>query len=250
MFNQDTDKEWEKFGKEDPYFGVITHDKFRKSNLTDAVKAEFFESGYRYIDEVLETIRNHIDPNFTIKRALDFGCGVGRLVIPLAKVAQEVTGIDVSEAMLAEAQKNCEASSLHNVTLIKSDDSLSQLNGSYNFIHSFIVFQHISPDRGEQIFDNLIAHLESEGICVVHFTYGRTYRPSRLLTFVQKYIPLSTNLINLKNGRKFSAPQMQMNTYNLNRLFLIIQRVNVSNCYMTFTDHGGELGVVIYFKRP
>lgn len=100
MFNNDTDKEWEKFGKYDPYFGVLTHDKFHKINLTDENKEEFFKSGFDYIDDVLEKIRSHIDQSFTIKKALDFGCGVGRLVIPLANVAKEVTGVDVSDSML------------------------------------------------------------------------------------------------------------------------------------------------------
>ena len=61
MFNGNTDREWEKFGRNDPYFGVITHDKFRKANLTDEKKKEFFRSGYIYIDTVLKKIRKYID---------------------------------------------------------------------------------------------------------------------------------------------------------------------------------------------
>ena len=73
MFNGDTDKDWEKFGVDNPYFGVLSHDKFRSSNLTDENKEEFFMSGRNYIDSVLKKIRQHIDQNFTIKKALDFG---------------------------------------------------------------------------------------------------------------------------------------------------------------------------------
>ena len=28
-----TDKQWERLGKEDPYFGVLTNDEFKKENL-------------------------------------------------------------------------------------------------------------------------------------------------------------------------------------------------------------------------
>lgn len=250
MFNSDSDREWEKFGKDDPYFGVITHDRFRKSNLTDENKEEFFESGSTYIDDVLGAIRQHIDQTFTIKKALDFGCGVGRLIIPLAKVAQEVTGIDVSDSMLNEAKKNCEARSISNVVLVKSDDTLSLLNGKFDFIHSFIVFQHIPVTRGERIFEYLIAHLESNGVCVVHFTYAKDSTRRRFVSFVKSYIPLSSKLINLIKGRKLSAPQMQMNAYDLNRLFLTMQKANVLDFYTVFTNHGGELGIVVYFKKP
>jgi hypothetical protein len=38
MLNDITDKEWEKFGKNDAYFGVISCDKYRKLNLTEKNK--------------------------------------------------------------------------------------------------------------------------------------------------------------------------------------------------------------------
>ncbi|MFN0314292.1 MAG: class I SAM-dependent methyltransferase [Burkholderiales bacterium] len=250
MFNGNTDKEWEKFGKNDPYFGVLTHDKFRKINLTDENKEEFFRSGFNHIDNVLEKIRRHIDQTFTIKKALDFGCGVGRLVIPLANVALEVTGVDVSDSMLNEAKKNCEARSLKNVVLVKSDDNLSLSNDKYDFIHSFIVFQHIPVTRGERIFENLIAHLESDGICVVHFTYAKTSTIRKIIQFMKKYVPLSSEILNLIMGQRVFAPQMQMNAYDVNRLFLTMQKANVFGCYSEFTNHGGELGIVVYFKKP
>lgn len=249
MLDSNTDKEWEKFGKDDPYFGVITDDRYRKENLTDEGKEAFFESGINYIDELLKKIRQRIDPAFTIRRALDYGCGVGRLLIPLAGVAEEVTGVDVSESMLKEVKKNCEARSARNVVLAKTDDSLSLLKGKYDFIHSFIVFQHIPVTRGERIFEKLVAHLADEGVCVVHFTYASDHKNKKLVAYVKRYVPFSGNFYNWLQGRKFFAPRMQMNAYNLNHLFLTIQKAEVRCCYVEFTDHGGELGIVMYFRK-
>ena len=250
MFSRHTDIEWEKFGKTDPYFGVVSHDKYRRDRLTDESREEFFESGSVYINQVLAKIRCHIEPDFTIKRALDFGCGVGRLVIPLSRIAQKVTGVDVSASMLDEAKRNCEARSIGNVTLVKSDDSLSLVKGKYDFIHSYIVFQHIPVARGQRIFERLIALLESGGVCVVHFTYANADAIRKTLKFVRRYVPLSGNVFNLVKGKSFFSPQMQMNGYDLNRLFLMMQRANVADCYMQFTNHGGELGIVVYFRNP
>ena len=39
--DMNTDIEWEKWGKQDPYFSVLTHDKFRNRNLTDKEKLDF-----------------------------------------------------------------------------------------------------------------------------------------------------------------------------------------------------------------
>lgn len=251
MLNHNTDKEWEIFGKDDPYFGVLTDNKFRKSNLTDKNKQEFFKSGYIYIDDVLKKIRHHVDSNFMIRQALDFGCGVGRLVIPLASIADKVTGIDVSDSMLSEARKNCETLSIKNVIFIKSDDRLSLLKGNkYNFIHSFIVFQHIPVKRGEHIFENLLTHLEDGGICVIHVTYAKAHAIQKVTTFVKKYIPLSKNIINLIKGEKFFTPHMQLNDYNLNKLLFIMWKFSVYEFYAEHTNHEGHLGITLYFKKP
>src|SRR5277367_1629330 len=103
--NLSTDHEWEEWGRRDPYFGVLTHPRFRRANLTEAAKSEFFESGRLHVEYVMQVVRKHIDADFTPKRALDFGCGVGRILIPLAQVTQEVVGVDVSPSMLHEAKR-------------------------------------------------------------------------------------------------------------------------------------------------
>jgi ubiquinone/menaquinone biosynthesis C-methylase UbiE len=250
MLNNNTDKDWEKFGKEDPYFGVLTDDKFRRSNLTEESKKEFFKSGTDYINFILKNIEHHVDTEYTINRALDFGCGVGRLAIPLAYIAQEVTGVDVSESMLKEAKENCKERSLENVNFVYSDDDLSMLNGKYDFIHSFLVFQHIPAERGEQIFEKLMERLESGGIGVMHFTYAKDYEIKGLIPLIKKYIPLASNFINWVKGKGFFYYGMQMNAYDTNNLLLMIQKANVKNFYTEFTHSEDEFGLMIYFKKP
>jgi ubiquinone/menaquinone biosynthesis C-methylase UbiE len=251
MFYQNTDREWEKFAATDPYFAVLTDDKYRRSDLTEKNKTDFFRSGYDYIDDVLSNIRKYIDAEFTPKKTLDFGCGVGRLVIPLAEIAEHVIGIDVSESMLNEAEKNCESRSIRNVSFLKSDDHLSILNSNYDFIHSFIVFPHIPVKRGERIFRNLLEHLKDGGVCVIHFTYAKTYKVKRLIPWIKNYIPLAKNFINLIEGRHFFYPQMQMNSYDLNKVFYWIQQNKIRDFYAQYTNHGGEfLGILVYFKKP
>lgn len=249
MFNSSTDREWEKYGATDPYFGVFTHEKYRKTQLTQEDKAAFFRSGHDYLMAILSSVRTHLDPAFHPSNTLDFGCGVGRLVIPLAAISENVVGLDISSSMLNEAKLNCDAHALTNVSLIKSDDELSSLQGKFDFIHSIIVFQHIPVKRGVQIFKNLLTHLADGGICVLHFTFAaRTSRTTKLLALIKTYLPLGGYLINLLRGRDWSSPNMQMNSYDLNKIFLLIQEIHVNNFYAEYTDHGGYRGLLIYFK--
>jgi len=250
VFNNNTDKDWEKFGRDDPYFGVLTDEKYLSSNLNEATRGEFFRSGEAYIEYILKVIRERVDPGYTVARALDFGCGVGRLVIPLASRAHQVTGVDVSEAMLAEARKNCDARSLRNVTLVKSDDGLSQVAGTYNLIHSFIVFQHIPVARGERIFSRMVDLLEDGGVGVMHFTYAKDYEVKGLLPWIKTYIPLASNVINWIKGRGFFYYGMQMNAYDMNPLLLILQKAGVVEFFTEFTHSIDEFGLILYFRKP
>ncbi len=265
----DTDAEWEKWGNINPYFGVITSDKFRADQLTQAGKNEFFESGRHHVNHVLTLSRRHLDANFSPTSVLDFGCGTGRLLIPFAEVAQEITGLDVASSMLKEAAKNCEEQGIKNVTLLKSDDQLSSLQGKFDLIHSVVVFQHIPVARGKRLLERLLAHLAPSGICALHFTYSKDrfcanngLAPSsqslknikrKTRAYIRGWVKTVLNTALSRNADLKDStldPEMQMNPYHLNELLFIIQSSGIKNMHTEFTDHGGELGVFLYFQKP
>jgi ubiquinone/menaquinone biosynthesis C-methylase UbiE len=244
-----TDKAWEKWGKEDPYFGVLSDEKFRGDAITSDAITDFFKSGEEHISYVMSVIQQHF-PGYVPQKAIDFGCGTGRLVLPLAKICTHVTGIDVSDSMLDEARKNVEKNNFQNVAFIKSDDTLSLLQGEYNFIHSYIVFQHIPTERGEKIISNLLTHLSKDGVAVLHLTYGKRSKMFRRVLDTLRYnVPFFQNLINMIRGRKISEPPMQMNSYNLNRILDIFQRNAVGKIFIEFTAHSHYLGVILYCQK-
>ena len=250
-----TDKAWEKWGQQDPYYGVLSDPKFRNHNLTKELKEEFFAAGANDIQRVFQTIEKFICPNFTPKTALDFGCGTGRLLIPLAKLVPNVVGIDISDAMLEEAKKNCKEKNIKNATFFKSDDKLTALN-SYKFdlIHTVIVLQHIPIVRVRIIFEQFLNLLNADGIGAIHLTYAKSqFQESFGLmpnTLISK---INSNFTKFRKTVKHVLlkrdPEMQMNTHNLNHLFFLMHKSGVKNVYTEFTDHGGNLGVFLYFKK-
>lgn len=247
-----TDQAWEKFGKEDPYYGVLSSEKFRGKNLDEATLTEFFQSGEQWITEVLDTVRKHLNPAYQPVTALDFGCGVGRLVIPLSAICRTVTGIDVSESVLSEARKNAERRTITNAELLKADDSLSSLQGkSFNLIHSYIVFQHIPIKRGLAICDRLIRKLEGGGVGILHFTYYRDAPWHRkVINATRRLGPWVNGVINLAQRKRFGEPMMQMNHYPIAALLELLRAHRISQCFMEMTNHSGHHGVVIYFQKP
>ncbi|MEP7288283.1 MAG: methyltransferase domain-containing protein [Chloroflexota bacterium] len=246
----DSDKQWERFGREDPYFGVLTSERFRYDKLSDVAISAFFESGENHIDGVLKTIQKHVDSHFNPHECLDFGCGVGRLVIPLARRFPHVVGLDVSESMLAEAKKNCKHYDIHNVSLVQSDDDLKNVNQTFDFIHSVIVFQHIDTRRGYHIAEQLIQRLNVGGIAVLHFTYKwDTSLLRKNIHWAQKNIPLVHNLINIFRGRRINYPRIDMNYYDLNHLNFLLQKHGFPMVHIQYTNDAKHLGGIFFFKR-
>jgi SAM-dependent methyltransferase len=245
-----TDLAWEEWGRLDPYFGVFTNPKYRRIEMTEAARLEFFESGKWQVDHILNVIRKHIHPTFAPKKVLDFGCGVGRLLVPFASVAAEVFGLDVSKSMLQEARRNCDDNGLPEVRLLLSNDELTTLTESFDLIHSCIVFQHIPVDRGRGILSRLLKHLCPGGVGAVQLTYSKArYAETHGVAPPEELRGIrTTSDAAVPSGNR--DPEIQMNPYNVNEILFILQQHGVTQLHIEFTNHGGELGLYLYFRSP
>jgi SAM-dependent methyltransferase len=248
IFTGDSDRSWEAYGQQEPYFGVLTSEQFLRRNLDDAARAEFFASGERHVEQVLADVQR-LAPGFRPRRALDFGCGVGRLLIPLARRAREAVGVDIAPSMLAEARANCERLEIGNVTLAPSDDALSAVEGTFDFVHSYIVFQHMPVKRGEAVVRELVRRLEPGGAGALHFTFGPWRGARDVAHWARKHVPLVNNAMNLAKGRPFFAPMMQVNNYDLDRIVTILDRGGCPVSQLRATHHQGRYGAVVTFHK-
>lgn len=67
------------------------------------------------------------------EKILDVGCGTGRHAIELARRGFGVTGLDLSEGMLAEATKNAELAGVE-IEFIQADATMFDLPGRYDVV--------------------------------------------------------------------------------------------------------------------
>src|SRR5207247_6328119 len=137
----DWQRNWDELGKEDPLWVVLT-DPDKKGGKWDA--GEFFATGEREIVQVMDylsALAIKVAPN----RALDFGCGVGRLSRALTKHFSEVHGIDISPSMVAQAKAfNGDRTNCH--FHVSASDRLEIFeDDSFDFVYSNIALQHIEP---------------------------------------------------------------------------------------------------------
>lgn len=240
-----SDKQWEKWGKTNPYYGVLSDDKFRGKSINDDAIEAFFKSGEAYISSVIAVVTN-FKKDFTPKRVLDFGCGVGRLLVPLAERFDEVVGVDISPSMLVEAEKHVSRFN-GRVLLTKSDDKLSAVQGNFDFIHSVIVFQHIPTSRGMEIVKALLSRLNNGGVAVLHFPYQRNASSIlKILNLVRRVIPGVHPVLNVIRGRPYNDPIMEMNCYKINDLINVFSNHGIKDIYVNaHPEHTGYRTVTL-----
>jgi SAM-dependent methyltransferase len=79
-------------------------------------------------------------------RALEIGCGLGRLLRPLASRVENAWGVDVSDEMVARAKEAL--FDVANAEVLPTDGTLAHFgDATIDLVISFIVFQHIPAKR-------------------------------------------------------------------------------------------------------
>jgi SAM-dependent methyltransferase len=249
-----SDVAWEKYGSLDPYFGVYNNEQYKTENLDASALETFFRAGEENVSSLLKDVREHLDSDFKPSRTLDFGCGVGRLTIPLAEICSRVVGVDVAPSMLEEAQRNLRDRAISHVDLVVADDRLSKVTGTFDFLVSFDVFQHIVPRRGETILRAMISRLEEDGIGALRLTYWRkTSRIRRTVDWMRKHVPFVNNLWNLAQKRPFFYPMMQWNNYNIAMIHSLLHAQGCGQIHAQLVGReNGHCDVILLFqkKRP
>lgn len=226
---RNSDSMWEKWGKTDPYYAVVTQDQYHAKNLSES-KEDFFESGRKHVAGVLQDLEQRFG---IINRnsALDFGCGVGRLLVPLSSYFERVDGMDISPSMLKEASINLADKSIKNVELLRSDDALTAIQEKkYDLVHSHLVLQHIPRERGYVLIEKLLSHVAPNGSFYIHVPIKRMASPiNRAAYFVKHNVPFAYTAFNLLEHKPPLTPTMQMNIYDCATLMSMFRAQGFEN---------------------
>ena len=243
-----TDKAWEKFGRDDPYFGVLADDRFTGTRIGEN-RDEFFATGRASVWHILNRYETHFG-KLERGNALDHGCGVGRLTLPLADEFSEVVALDVSRSMLGEARLNAERIGRQNVEFALAGDGLTNAPGEFDFVNSYMVLQHISVRRGLAITSALIEKARPGGGFHIHFSIRTDPLRSRALWWASHHIPGVKAWQNICAKRAWNAPAMQMNNYPLNRIVALLACFGITEFVMTMERHASFLTCSALGRKP
>jgi SAM-dependent methyltransferase len=197
--------------------------------LGGAGHERFFAAGYKQIANVARQLEQYTGATLEGRQALDFGCGRGRMSLPLAERCEHVYGVDVAPAMLREAASNAERMNISNVEWLEVP-RLGELAGKYDLTISFWVFQHIPTREGERLFATILDGLRPGGVGALHFAL----RPGRPLTEMLGVgtVPMPFNPVNL--ARRFDPKYLYLvlNSYSLVRLGTLLNDAGITDWHV------------------
>lgn len=145
MSLNDLRRNWDGLGRTDPFWAILAYPE-RLGNGWDGHEDEFFATGRHAVDEVLNNLQDRDLYPAAMTRALDFGCGAGRLTQGLARLFEQVDGVDVAASMIELAQSHNSFPEKLTYHLNEAPDLRLFANESFDFLISIIVLQHI-PNR-------------------------------------------------------------------------------------------------------
>ena len=140
MSIKNTRSDWNEFARLNADWAVLT-DPEKKYRPWD--KEDFFLTGRSRVKEIMDLSAAE-GVKLNSGRALDFGCGVGRLTRALSPYFRSVTGVDISSEMIKRAEKNL--ADLSNIELaVIGPEWRAEDSGNFDLIISDLTLQHL-PD--------------------------------------------------------------------------------------------------------
>ncbi len=250
----DPDPRWERFAAREPYFAVLTSAQFLRQNLTAEGRRAFFESGDALVASMFRAIELQLSPYFNPSAILEYGCGVGRLAIPLARRsarnAGSVTAVDRSPAMLAAARQEAERHGVSNVEF-QTPAALFAGGRTFDFITCYFVLQRLPAEEGLPLMAALLERLTPKGIAVFHVPFRSTASGwVKAMRWVRHSVPAANALVNMARRRPSGEPFVPAHTYDLARVFEVIRAAGIETMHVVFEPHEGLETTLLYMEKP
>jgi ubiquinone/menaquinone biosynthesis C-methylase UbiE len=180
-------KDWNERAQEDANFYVAF-------GRRDQDMEEFFSTAIEVIRGLEWELKRIPTKNPRARRALEIGCGPGRLMRPMSRHFGEIHGIDVSDEMIRRACENLQGIPHAHLHHTSGCDLAPFADESFDFIYSYAVFQHIPS------FDVVMNYLREA---------HRVLKPGGLLRVQINGLPQTAKVYDTWSGVRISAAQVR-----------------------------------------
>ncbi|MEO8033757.1 MAG: methyltransferase domain-containing protein [Acidobacteriota bacterium] len=239
--------DWEELARREPYFAVLTDQGLAGVEANHIATAAFLETGEADIAALMTAIASLLHRELHPASSLDFGCGAGRLTLPLARRSRRVVACDIAPTMLEHARQNAEEARLENVIFVLSDELGGLPDGSFDFVSSLLVFQYIQIPDGYGLIRTLLRLLAPGGVAALHVMLerprGRLRRMARAADLRSR---MRNRPLDARPEPKVKPGYLETNEYDET---ILLRHIEASGARLagTFAQHGA--GVVLVVEK-
>ncbi|MEK6274717.1 MAG: class I SAM-dependent methyltransferase [Actinomycetota bacterium] len=169
-------RDWEDLAAADPLWAILAGPDQRGGRWDTG---KFFATGEQEIAELIERVQK-VGGLDGMGRALDFGCGVGRLTRALGTRFDEAVGVDISEEMVRLAgELNSEVPGC--TFVVNTEPDLSRFEASsFDLVYTTLVLQHLPRRELLRAYLSEFVRILRPGGLAVFQTLARLPLPLRL----------------------------------------------------------------------
>lgn len=216
-------RDWDELATLDPLWAILSDPAMRFGRWD---LEAFFRSGEQEVSAALGLAAEHGLPR-RWDRAIDIGCGVGRITRALGTRFEAAVGVDISPVMVDQArvlnrdQPTC-------AFVVQGDSSLALFeDASADLVYSVQVLQHL-PERNdiEEYIANFIRVLKSGGVAIFQVP---TQIPLRRRLQVRRRVYGSLRRLRVPEKLLYSRlglTPIRMNSLGDERVRAVVRRAN------------------------
>lgn len=238
--------DWEELAGFDPLWAVLTQPDKRGGRWQ---RDEFLATGEAEIAEVLAQAEELGLPEER-RRALDFGCGAGRLTRALARRFETAVGVDISARMVETARRLNEDVPGCEFRVNSAPDLRQFEDGEFDFAYTSLVLQHLPGRTLIESYVSELLRVTAPGGLVVFglpdriswpYRLGLTRRVYRLLRLVR--VPDETIL------RRTPLTPMRMSALPEQAVRRLVEQGG-ARVLRAIASEGGGVRTVRYYVAP
>lgn len=247
-------RSWEVLAITDPLWAVLSADEYHRDALSPASEERFWRSGEEHVAHVMAVLRNELGRDVSPGLAVDFGCGVGRTLVPLARRSARAIGLDISPTMVERCRERLARCAVANAETFvvgrRLPPELTATRGPVDFVHSVLVFQHIVPSEGLALFDQLLDLLAPGGLGFVQFQGripgGELARTARELRRRSRWF----NALAVRGWLPLFKDLVMLYEYDMDDLLRHLSDGCISEVVLERTPEGADgYGIRLYFAK-
>jgi 2-polyprenyl-3-methyl-5-hydroxy-6-metoxy-1,4-benzoquinol methylase len=165
---------WTSMGSTRPYHSVLTVENLLPDNINSEAIDAFWASGSNESTRLQSMLMSHDFDSTESKICVEYGCGVGRVTSPLARMFKEVYAYDVSSTHLEIARARAEFT---NIEFVLCTHNIFRTGlQKCDFFYSNIVLQHNPPPLIQKLISIALEALRPGGIAIFQVpTYASGY---------------------------------------------------------------------------